>query len=43
MGNSLHNKIRLGRASPFTSRKLQALMVLGVIVPLSWLLLTAMR
>lgn len=43
MGNSLHNKIRLGRSSPFASRRLQALLVLGATIPLSWLLLTAVR
>ena len=43
MGNSLHNKIRLGRHSPFASRKLQALMLLGLAIPLSWLILAALR
>jgi hypothetical protein len=43
MGNSLHNKIRLGRPSPLASRKVQALLVLSAAVPLSWLILSAMR
>lgn len=41
MGNSLHNKIQLGRGSPLASRKLQTALALGLAVPLTWLLLTA--
>lgn len=43
MGNSLHNKIRLGRTSPLASRKLLALLALSAAVPLSWFILNAMR
>ena len=43
MGNSLHNKIRLGRTSPLASRKVQALIVLGAAIPLSWLVLSVLR
>ena len=43
MGNSLHNKIYLGRASVLSSRRLQTLIVLGafVSVGLVWLGLRA--
>ncbi len=43
MGNSLHNKIRLGRQSPLASRKLQALIALGAVIPLSWLILKVLH
>lgn len=43
MGNSLHNKIRLGRASPLASRKLVAVLALSGAVLLSWFILNAMR
>jgi hypothetical protein len=43
MGNSLHNKIRLGRPSMLASRKVQALIALGAVIPLSWLILSTMR
>lgn len=32
MGNSLHNKIYLGRTSALASRRMQALMAVGVMV-----------
>lgn len=43
MGNSLHNKIRLGRQSPLASRKVQALIALGAVIPLSWLILNVLH
>jgi hypothetical protein len=42
MGNSLHNKIRLGRSSLLASRKLQALLALGATIVLSWFILGGM-
>jgi len=43
MGNSLHNKIRLGRSSPLASRKLQALLALSAAIVVSWFILGAMH
>ena len=43
MGSSLHNKIRLGRPSPLASRKVQAVLALGVAISLSCLILNAMH
>ena len=45
MGNSLHNKIPLGRASVFDSRPMQALLLLGACVTVSvlWLLIRALQ
>ena len=45
MGNSLHNKIQLGRSSPLATRKSQAVLAfsLGIGIALSWLALAALR
>lgn len=45
MGNSLHNKIRLGRASALQSRPLQAMAVLAACAGIGaiWYCLLALR
>ncbi|MFL6707181.1 MAG: hypothetical protein ACJ8HI_03150 [Massilia sp.] len=45
MGNSLHNKIQLGRGSPLASRKVQAVLGLGMSLTIAiiWLALSAFR
>lgn len=45
MGNSLHNKIQLGRVSPLASRKGRAMLALGlgVGIALTWLALASLR
>lgn len=45
MGNSLHNKIQLGRRSPWASRKLQAVLGLGMSLTIAviWLALAHLR
>jgi hypothetical protein len=47
MGNSLHNKIQLGRSSPWASRKVQAMLGLGLAVPVAlaivWLALAQLH
>jgi hypothetical protein len=47
MGNSLHNKIQLGRSSPLASRKVQAMLGLGLAVPVAiaivWLALAQLH
>ena len=43
MGNSLHNKIRLGRSSPLASRKLHALLALSAAIVVSWFILGGMH
>lgn len=44
MGNSLHNKIHLGRASVLSSRRIQAAMLVGVFATIGvlWLALRAL-
>jgi hypothetical protein len=45
MGNSLHNKIQLGRVSPLASRKVQAMLALGfgLGIALTWLALATLH
>lgn len=45
MGNSLHNKIYLGRASGLSSKRWRSLMAIGACasVGLAWLALRALR
>lgn len=44
MGNSLHNKIHLGRTSVLSSRRIQAAMLVGVFATIGvlWLALRAL-
>jgi len=45
MGNSLHNKIYLGRSSVFSSRRFQAALALGVVagLGLGWVWMRSLR
>lgn len=45
MGNSLHNKIYLGRASVLSSKRMQALFVIGAFASMGlvWLTIRALR
>lgn len=45
MGNSLHNKIYLGRTSALNSRRMQAALAVGacVSIGLAWLALRALK
>lgn len=43
MGNSLHNKIYLGRHSVFGSRRVQVALAIGVLVVVALALLASLR
>ena len=45
MGNSLHNKIQLGRSSPLASRKVQTVLGLGMSLTIAiiWLAISSFR